>query len=272
MGYKFPILIAQLITRPLMQSWNTRRYEIADDPGAPQRISQMFTYYLFLTSFAGLILAAVIKPLFVVLTPQEFHGAYRITRVEIVTIILRGAYYHLVFGIFYAKDTKTIAKLRGWSAALKIPLTWVFISTWGIFGAAYSAAITNLIVDVVGFRLAQKHYRLDLEWNKIGAIVGTGLVMFLLITNWDFKESGIFMTIDGQFIPWAAESLNGTFIGHWKDGKAIQILIQRSAPLSEIMIRGSASLLFVGLMPLVHTPTRKKISRIFFGSTKNQEL
>ncbi len=141
MGYKFPILIARIITRPLMQSWNTRRFEIADDPGAPDRISRMFTYYLFMVSFAGLLMAVVIKPLLIMLTPEEFHGAYRITRVEILNTIFKGAYYHLAFGLFYAKDTGAISKVRGISSAMKIPMTWFFISTWGIYGAALGSIL-----------------------------------------------------------------------------------------------------------------------------------
>ena len=42
-GYKFPVLISLLVTKPFMRSWETRRFEIADDPGAPQTIARMFT-------------------------------------------------------------------------------------------------------------------------------------------------------------------------------------------------------------------------------------
>ena len=48
-----------------------------------------------------------------VLTPAEFHPAYRITRVGIISVILNGAYNHLTFGLAYAKHTKVIALLRG---------------------------------------------------------------------------------------------------------------------------------------------------------------
>ncbi len=156
-GYKFPVLISMMIISPFMRSWDTKRYEIADDPGAPQIIARMFTYFMFILSWAGLLLAVVIKPVLEILTPPEFHIAYRIAQVEIVTVILRGAYRHLLFGLAYAKDTASISRLRIGTSAFKVALSWFFISTWGFFGAAFSAAITALITDVLVFHYSQKN-------------------------------------------------------------------------------------------------------------------
>lgn len=260
-GYRFPVIIAQIISRPLMQSWNTRRFEMADDQGAPFHISAMFTKYLFLMSAAGLVMAVIIKPLLVVLTPEEFHPAFRITRVEIISVILNGAYYHLTFGLAYAKHTKVIALLRGWSAALKVLLTWIFISKWGILGAAYSAAITGLISNVAGFHLAQKRYRLDLEWGKISIIIGTSLGLFLIINHWDIESTSTYVALEAKFVPWVADLFSGTFLGTYKDGKAIRILLERSQPLAEIAMRGAAAGFIILLLPLVHPGSRNLIDK-----------
>jgi O-antigen/teichoic acid export membrane protein len=268
MGYKFPVLISQLISRPLLQSWNTRRFEIADDDGAPERISKMFTNYFYMVSFAGLILAVTIKPLLIILTPPEFHSAYRITRVEILTVIFGGAYYHLSFGLFYAKDTKTIAKLRGWSSALKVPLTWFFISNWGIFGAAYSAALTSLAVGIIGFRLSQNKYKLDLEWRKLGLIGGTGIVLFFLITNWNLDGNPIFRGLENEVMPWLQNGLQDTALGTWKEGKAVRVFAQMSAQLSDILLRGFTALSFILLIPYVHAPTKARLHRWFLRNNK----
>ena len=46
-GYKFPVLIGLLISQPFMRSWNTTRTEIADEPGAPQRIGRVLPRQIF---------------------------------------------------------------------------------------------------------------------------------------------------------------------------------------------------------------------------------
>jgi len=262
MAYKFPVLITQLISQPLMQSWNTRRFEIADDPGAPMRISRMFTYFLFMVSFAGLILAVTIKPILVVLTPPEFHGAYRITRVEIISTIMKASYYHLAFGLYYAKDTKSIAKIQSISSALKIPLTWFFISTWGIFGAAYSALVTSVAVNSIMYRASQKKYHIDFEWGKIAVILGGGLLIFTLIIRWDLTNNTLYLFCIQSFFPWVAEQLQGTFLGTWKSGKAVELFSERTAPMAEILVRGLAAFSFVVLLPFVHDKTRSRVRNL----------
>ncbi|MFH1573117.1 MAG: oligosaccharide flippase family protein, partial [Acidobacteriota bacterium] len=97
MGYKFPALLGMLISEPFMRSWNTKRTEIAPRPEAPRQIGQVFTHYLFLMVFAGLLMAVCIEDVLQILTPPEFWFAHRIARLEIVTFILAGAAFHLGF-------------------------------------------------------------------------------------------------------------------------------------------------------------------------------
>jgi O-antigen/teichoic acid export membrane protein len=259
MGYKFPFLIVQLITTPFMQSWSTRRFEMADEEDAPKRIGAMFTYFFFLVTFVGLIMAVVIKPVLTLLTPPEFHLSYRMARIEIVTLILQGSYYHLTFGLFYAKHTAVIAKIRGWTSALKVLMAWIFISTWGIYGAAFSAAVTGAITLIAGFILAQRRYRLVLEWWKIGSIASLALAMFMVLSQWDASGWSFFGWITDQCLPWVNNSMDGTFLATVKDGKLPRVLGQNSDLIAEIVVKGLLSLPFALLLPAVNDQSRLRI-------------
>ncbi len=256
MGYKFPILMAQFVTTPFMQSWNTRRFEIADEPGAPQRIGEMFTYYLFLVTFIGVVMAVIIKPVLIILTPPEFHPAYRIAQVEVLTMILNGAYLHLTFGLFYVKHTGTLAKIRGWTSAVKVGMAWAFISMWGIAGAAWSAAIIGAISVGLGYYFSQRQYRLEMEWTKVSIICGTALSLFLTLTHWDPSGTAAYQTIDGQWLPALNEALTSTFLGTWKEGKLPVLLAERSGPVAEAAIKGILAAMFGLLAPFVHDESR----------------
>lgn len=257
-GYKFPVLISMMFVTPFMRSWDTRRYEIADQPGAPQTIARMFTYFIFILSWVGLVLAVVIKPMLEILTPPEFHIAYRIARVEIVTVILQGAYYHLLFGLAYAKDTAMISRLRIGTSIFKVALSWFFISNWGIYGAAFSAAIMGFVSDVLVFHYSQKKYPLQLEWKSLAVLVVTGGGLFLWLSNWDTSSTVVFHTLDEQFLPWIQGGLESTFLGTWKDGKLMAALAQRSAPMAEIILKGSIASCFILVLPVIHPSTRQK--------------
>jgi len=258
MGYKFPALISILVIRPFMLSWETRRFEIADEPGAPRTIAQMFTYFMFLLAWVGLIMAVVIKPLLEIATPSEFHIAYRIARVEIVTIILFGAQRQLMFGLAYAKDTPMLSKLRGGMAAFKVLLSWYFISTWGIYGAAFSAAIAGLITTVLVFRFSQKRYFLQLEYKALAILVAVATGYFLWLTRWDVASTGVFQALDQQFLPWVQEGLSRTFLGGWKDGKLITALDERSEMVAEFIVNGTLAATLILVLPAIHPATRRR--------------
>lgn len=263
MGYKFPILIAQFVTTPFMQSWNTRRFEIADTPGADRRIGEMFTYYLFLVTFVGLVMAVTIQPILIILTPPEFHFAYRIAQIEITTLILNGVYYHVTFGLFYAKHTHTLAKIRGWTSAVKVGLAWLCISLWGIAGAAWSAAIIGAVSVVIGFFYSQRQFRVVMEWQKIFLITGVAAGMFIVLVNWDPAGTVVYQLIAEKWIPAVSEGISSTSLGEWKNGKLPELLNERSGPIAETAIKGLLASLYVVFFFLVHYGAKNRIAGLF---------
>lgn len=262
MGYKFPILIAQFVTTPFMQSWNTRRFEIADQAESPRKIGEMFTYYLFLATFVGLAIAMVIKPLLIILTPPEFHPAYRIAQVEVVTLILQGVYFHLTFGLLYAKHTHTIAKLRSSVAVFKIGLSWIFISVMGILGAAWSAAIMGTVSAVLGFFLARRQFAIQMEWKKILLICGLAFGIFFGFSDWDPSGTPVFSMISEQWLPALTRGISATPLNNWKDGKLPMLLTERNLPMTEVFIKGFMALLFGLLAPIIHSDSRRKLKTL----------
>lgn len=268
MGYRFPMLISMVVIQPFMRSWETRRYEIAEEPDAPETIARMFTYFMFMLVWVGLMIAVIVKPLLVILTPPEFHISYRIAQVETLTVILLGANFHLIFGLVYAKDTPTISKLRIIVSGLKVVLSWVFISTWGLFGAAFSALVTGAIHLGLVFHFSQKRYHLPLEWNTLAVIGLAGGGFFLALNNWDFASTTAFRVLDGDFIPWLQEGLQATPLGAWKDGKLVTALDQGSQALAEVLLKGASAAAFIILLPLIHRPTRNNWQAKLWGAGK----
>lgn len=239
MGYKFPMLIAQMITTPFMQSWDTRRFSlIANDEEAPRRIGEMFTYYLFLVTYVGLVMAVMLEPILVILTPPEFHIAYRIAQIEIVTLIFSGVYYHVAVGLLYAKQTRVLSTIRGGTSLGKIGVSWILISKFGIMGAAWSGAIIAVLTAVIVFLLSQRRFRMTIEWANCAAIAAIAGAMFATIDGLSVEKLGLFHTIDNSVVPRVAEFIAKTPLDAWKDGRLPALLVERSSPLAEAMVKG----------------------------------
>lgn len=251
MGYKFPLLITQLITAPFMQSWSTRRFEMAASPEAPRQIGRMFVWFLFLICYAGLLIAVTIKPLIAVMTPPEFHLSYRIAQIEVLTLIISGAENHLNFGLYYAQHTKVITRLRVGTALVKIALAYFFVSTWGIYGAAFSAAIMATVSLLIGYRLADRRYHLEIEWRKVVVVAGAAAGAFAMLHWWNLASTPGISSVAEKFPPWIAERTRGTFLGEWKDGKVIRILSDDRLEFTEILVKGGLALFYGLLLPWI---------------------
>ncbi len=259
MGYKFPSLISLLVVGPFLQSWSTKRLEIADEPQAAQRIGQVFTYYLYLCLLVGLLLTVNIRTVLQLLTPAEFWDAFSIARIQTLQVIVHGAGMHLTFGLIYAKRTGIMARLAILTSAFKVGLSYVMISAWGLFGAAWSSLIAASIYTIWGHFLARRHFRIQLEWHKLLLIMGSALALFAAI---DTLESTTIAARGAPIVDAARtglESLRDTWLGTWKDGKLLRLLGERGDLVLDFVVRSLLVALYLVILPLVHSETRNRL-------------
>lgn len=263
MGYKFPVLLNMFISEPFMKSWNTERIAIADQPEGPERIGRMFTYLLYLMVLAGLVLAVCIKNALELLTPPEFWPAFRIARVEIATVILVSSSFHLNFGLLYAKDTKTWAVVRSTMAVIKIGLSYLFISLWGLYGAAYSACVVAAITMLWGTRVGQARYRIRVEYRKIALLAVAALGIFWWLANVDLSGIGVIRSLSENGVPRLADWLSTTDVGTWKEGKVVSLLQEKADILLDMLAKILLCTSYLIFFPFVHDPTLQKLQKRF---------
>ncbi len=265
MGYKFPSLISLMITQPFMKSWNTTRTAMADEPGAPEHIGRVFTWYLLLVASVGLVIVVNIPAVLRLLTPPEFWNAHRIARVEVLTMILQGCYWHVTFGMYYAKDMRSLSWIRGVTSAVKVALSVLFIKLWGLFGAAYSAALIQAVMLFWSAPLAQRKYRIRYEWRKIWLIGVSSAVAFVVLITLDLEALGAYRWLRDVAVPGVGRALAATPLGTWKEGKAVTLLLERADLMSDLVLRTLLCLPYALLIPTLHYETRTKILKRLRG-------
>ncbi len=261
MGGRFPALIPMLITQPFMKSWNTRRVEIAERPGAPDEIGRMFTKFLMLAVFIGLVLAVDADLLIRILTPPEFWPASRIARIEIVSLLLAGSYYHLMFGLYYRKRTHEISRIRVTTSLLKIGLSWYLIRHWGIYGAAWSGCfiwgVTNVWAGVKAHRL----YPIRIETGRIATIVLVAAGLDLALGRIDLGGTGLYAWLAGDLLPSVPPLIDASPLGGYKDGKIAAALVLKTPLIALLILKTLLSCSYLLIFPLLHVPTREKLLR-----------
>ena len=249
MAYKFPVLVNVLIGTPFIQSWQTKRTEIAEQPGAPELIGRMFTYFLFLLTFGGILIAVCIGPVLKLLTPATFWPAIPIARVDTVTTILSCCYVYLTFGLFYAKDTRTLTIINATTAIIKIGIAYWMISHFGLQGAAYAALATAALTLVWAFVSSQKRYRIFLEWRKIAVIVTFGVVLAVTLIRIDLRDTPALHWLSANMLNPLLVALSESFLAHWREGRLISIMTARIELFAELVLLGLGCLFFLALLP-----------------------
>jgi O-antigen/teichoic acid export membrane protein len=259
MAYKFPVIINLLVTMPFMRSWGPKQMEIADEPGAPERMGRMFTYFFFLILFGCLLMAVNVPVALELLTPPEFWPGFRVARIEIMKIIVGACYGYLAFGLLYAKRTGKIARITMVVSVIKVALAYVMISNWGIYGAAWSGFIAMSIKLIWGSIWADRYYHLPIDWRSVMLILTVAVVIFLGI---DSIETETIAAWAAPVLEKSRDLLAGmqdTWLGQWKNGKVLQILIEKSDLMLELGVKTLLAAVYLILMPLVHVETRQKL-------------
>ena len=179
MAYKFPSLISILVHTPFMRSWDTERVRLAEEgkDDAASVIGSMASLSLILTITISLVIAVCINDILKILTPPEFWGASSIAQIGCLTAVLSSVTYHVNFGYYYAKDTKSWALLTVCISLVKVAMSVGFIYRWGLWGAAYSACIGQFLMVVFAARGGQQRFRLvyNHRLNIVAILVGLSL-------------------------------------------------------------------------------------------------
>jgi len=267
MGYKFPPLLTLLFARPFMRSWETKRVEIAESgaPDAPLVIGSMFTYFLFVMIFLGLLVAVNIADILKVLTPPEFWLAHRIAQIEVLTVIFSAVFMNMSFGLLYMKDTRSYSIILGVTSILKVGLSFIFIKLWGLYGAAFSGCTVTMIQSTCSLVVSQRQYHIPWQYRKIAIMAGVAVALFLLLTNIDFGHTALAADFERRQLPAIVAWLRTTPLGEWKDGKVPEILVSKTPYLLDMLGKVLGCCLFLVLAPYVHPPYHQALRRRFFS-------
>ena len=184
MATRFPLLIYVLVVWPFLRAWGPMRTELAENDRESARVTigRMYSSFLFVLLFAGLLITVNIDTLLHLIAPKEFEAAVRITRVQVVTTLLLASAQYLTFGVYFAKETRLLATIQATASIVKTALSFAFVGMWGIAGAAYAGCMAAVISLSWGVSAGQKRFPLVLEYQTIARMTVSAAGLFLGIT------------------------------------------------------------------------------------------
>ena len=181
MAGRFPMLIQMLVVWPFLRAFGPMRTELAEKDRESARVSigKMYSSFLYVLLFAGLLIAVNIDTLLHLIAPEDFGPSARIARVVVVTTLLMASSQYLTFGVYFDKATKLLATIHATNSVVKTALSFVFVWTWGIAGAAYAGCVAAVISLLWGASAGQKRFPLVLEHRTIVRMIVSAAGLFL---------------------------------------------------------------------------------------------
>jgi O-antigen/teichoic acid export membrane protein len=167
LGYKFGVLIHQLITSPFIQIWNPRRIEYFGKEGYERIYARIFTYFCCLTFFAGLMISLLSKEVIYFMTTEPFWPAYKIIPLSVLSQIVFSFSYHFNVGIIMEKATKYLAYINVANGILNLILNFILIKKYNIWGAAGATLICFIFKAYLTYYFSNRFHKIYVEWSRI---------------------------------------------------------------------------------------------------------
>lgn len=272
--FKFATLIGFFAVEPFSKIWQVKRFEVCDLDDGPAIMARVFTYHMAVLLFLALLFSLEIPVVLKLLTPQEFWLSGFVVFFAVMSRVLNAAYYHLLFGLMYAKKTFKMSLIQIGSAAISLVLTVPLIWAYGLMGAVIASLLSGMVQCMIAYVLSTPYYRVPFAWGPVRRMLALTVGLFLGAMNFNLAGTSLADWLHGSVAPWIQRVGTLTNLDHIKGGKALSYLVEGLPLIAEggiialycgLFIVG---LVFLKVIPLAtarrifHLDTLRKPSRI----------
>ena len=188
LGYKFGFMLSFLLIQPFMMIWGARMYEIAKRRDAGLIFSRIAAYFTLVITVAALVLSLVIRAVISVVSPPQFHAAYRVVPVVALAYVFYGMSYYFQTGTYVSKKTAYLGLMGAICATANVGLNFALIPRFAAMGAAWATALSFMLMAVLAYAFSQRVYRIPYSLAKIILPVAAAAGAYYLSTMIDVSS------------------------------------------------------------------------------------
>ena len=194
LSYKISAVLKMVLVQAFQLGFLPIAFNMYNKPDAPRFFSKVFTYYVFILFWTGLGIALFSKEIIVLFSSSEaYYESYKYVPLLVLAICFFGMQNFFIIGLHYAKRTRKIAFITLIVLVFSLGLNIILIPRIGLYGAAFTAILSGLLMTLMNFFQSQKYYPIRYEWKKVGFIIG--VAVFIVLVSLLFKEWPIVLRI-----------------------------------------------------------------------------
>ena len=171
---KFPGVIVMLFS-VFSVAWNISVFEEYEKPGFSDFYKKTYRMVFFLLNICSGIIILFSKEIIQIVSPPEFHEAWKYMCLLLVGAIFQCMGYFLGSVFSVVKQSKYYFFTSLWGALTAIVINVVFIPIWGVWGAALS-----VVFSFVAMALSRYIYSLRYVKTSLLPVIAK-IIIFLLI-------------------------------------------------------------------------------------------
>ena len=166
MAYKLPTIIS-VISAIFTQAWQLSAIGERESEDREQFYSNIFQSYQTIVFLAAGGILLLIKPLMHILVTDEFFEAWQYTPLLVVSVVF--SCFSSYFASIYMASKKNIMAMVTIfvGAVLNIILNFLWISVYGLNGAAGATAVCYILIFLLRAIDTRRLVFLDLDWKKL---------------------------------------------------------------------------------------------------------
>lgn len=196
LALKFSMIIEQLVGEPFSRSYGAFRYTIMKDQDVGAMQASIVKYLLIITSIVSLGIAFFVKELLIIMSEPGFWKAADIVPVVLIASIFKIMTYPAQSGILFAKKTGYLFYFTFLAACVSAASNYIFISLYGLIGAAISLVITEGCVLFVTNKISQKYLKVNYEYGKMFVIIFIAAALYLV--SFEVSDSGMLISLTAK--------------------------------------------------------------------------
>jgi O-antigen/teichoic acid export membrane protein len=180
-GYKIANTTKVFIISSVQLALAPAIFKIMYRPDHKMIYSKIMTWFTIIVVYFSLFLSLFgleLTKLFT--TATVYWDAYKLIPIFSLGITFSMLKDVSVTGLQITKRTRIIGLMLTIIAIFNLGINLALVPVWGIYGAAISSLISQLIFFVVLFLYAQKYYPIPYRLDKVGIIIVSGIVLFLI--------------------------------------------------------------------------------------------
>jgi O-antigen/teichoic acid export membrane protein len=167
-----------LLTSSFAVAFGPYAFSMWQKDEAPRIFSQIFKVYLFVLSFAGIVILNLGSILITVFASDKYAQSILFLPPLLLAQIIRGFQEFSLIGVYWSKKTYYNIVIFGLTIVSLFFMNLLLVPRYFLYGAAVSFLLSNIIMNSVAFYISNKYYKIKIELAKLVSLFVVIILIF----------------------------------------------------------------------------------------------